>query len=1062
MTLAAIDQTLLPAGIPAPLVWLGAVVVAGVWYRSHGSLRLEGGPWWRAGLFVAARFLIGAAALLLILEGIGRLGVFSLVTNLPLWAFCPLGAAGVEGVVLLYRAERSRVSPTAGRLLMALRVVLLLLVILMLAQPVFVEENSRELKRTVAVLLDDSLSMRVPDTHLAPWEKVRLVEALGALPAERPVQLEQVQWVLGELADRVATQAEWLGMAGGLKPEVLVEHLRDRAKDLRTTIADVRGELRVQGDRLSKASETAQSAGDEIRASLKALAEGMEQQVHGPLEAAKDLLSQKPAELARRHTELLQKLQSAATALDALAQQVKGHAREVDAAFYAALPAEQREAVDSMAGMTRLQLARRLLLPQEDGETDEAKAETLLDRVVPQYGLKAYRFAEEATEMRLKRPTEGEGDGEDSPEAPRTLEPGRADSTDFAAAVDRVLRDLPAERLAGIMFLTDGRHNASASAEAAARQAGTAGLRILPVMFGATAPPRDAAVVSLDVPDVVYEKDTVYIGADVKLDGLAGKTATLTLRRTGEEQALATRTIDVVRDRHREKVELSYTPEEAGIQNFEVALNTFEDEVFKDNNRWPLSVRVSEDKTRLLVIEGYPRWEFRYLKNLFANRDQSVKLQYVLFRRDKVGGTQDLPEMPASATREEAQATALPRDEMEWLKFDVIVLGDVPPDQFDAADLDALRRFVEDRGGVLVVVAGPRHMPHDYTGTVLESIVPVRIDRSQKKDVLDVADKGYHIRLSPEGRQSVVMRQSLNPEANLETWRGFPPIYWRHPLVTAKPGARVLGYAVEATDDEEESADAGADNPGHTPALAREAPLVLLQQVSLGRVIMLCFDRTWRLRYRAGDEHHHKFWGQVMRWATAGKLAAGTNLVKLGTDRARYAPGATVTVRARILETDLSPIANAEVAVNVYRGEELTERKVLQYLSDSPGIYECQLEAPRSGSYRAELDAPRARSILASEGAEQVVAEFAVDPAMSPEKVELSPDGALLERLAELSGGDVAAPWEVGRLLELLAPSVYVQEERREYPLWNSWPFLLAIIGVATAEWLLRRRSALP
>ncbi len=75
--------------------------------------------------------------------------------------------------------------------------------------------------------------------------------------------------------------------------------------------------------------------------------------------------------------------------------------------------------------------------------------------------------------------------------------------------------------------------------------------------------------------------------------------------------------------------------------------------------------------------------------------------------------------------------------------------------------------------------------------------------------------------------------------------------------------------------------------------------LVVAQHVGMGQVLFIGFDSTWRMRYRVGDTYHHKFWGQVMRWATASKLPAGTNLVKLGTDRARYGPHENITARAK-------------------------------------------------------------------------------------------------------------------------------------------------------------------
>ena len=49
--------------------------------------------------------------------------------------------------------------------------------------------------------------------------------------------------------------------------------------------------------------------------------------------------------------------------------------------------------------------------------------------------------------------------------------------------------------------------------------------------------------------------------------------------------------------------------------------------------------------------------------------------------------------------------------------------------------------------------------------------------------------------------------------------------------------------------------------------------------------------------YKVGDTYHHRLWAQIMRWATAGRLPAGTEHVKLGSDRVRYRAGERITLR---------------------------------------------------------------------------------------------------------------------------------------------------------------------
>lgn len=144
-------------------------------------------------------------------------------------------------------------------------------------------------------------------------------------------------------------------------------------------------------------------------------------------------------------------------------------------------------------------------------------------------------------------------------------------------------------------------------------------------------------------------------------------------------------------------------------------------EIFQENNEWDFKVAVTDDRTNVLLIDGFPRWEFRYLRNLFYGRDKSVHLQFVLLDPAKIYHGREPVSIPASASRpfpQPREATALPTSPQEWQQFDVIILGDIPPSAL-ADDWSAIREAVTLRGAMLVCVAGPRYMPHSQTSEVL-------------------------------------------------------------------------------------------------------------------------------------------------------------------------------------------------------------------------------------------------------------------------------------------------------------------------------------------------------
>jgi len=409
-----------------------------------------------------------------------------------------------------------------------------------------------------------------------------------------------------------------------------------------------------------------------------------------------------------------------------------------------------------------------------------------------------------------------------------------------------------------------------------------------------------------------------------------------------------------------------------------------------------------------------------------------------------------------SRAARDSQANALPREEAEWLKFDVIILGDVSPATLTAVHTRSLKKFVSDRGGTLIVIAGRQFMPHAYADNPLAQMLPVFFEPG-KVPQLAPGERAFRIALTPEAIDNVIMRLSIDPDENLSLWKQLPSVYWRHPTVKAKEGAAVLAYAL--TPSSAKTIESLTDHQRR--AFERQRPLIAYQNVAMGKVIFLGFDRTWRLRYRTGDTHHHKFWGQILRWATADKLPGGTNLVKLGTDRPQYPAGSEINVRAKIVEPDYTPVISKEVAVNVTCAGQRVLRKKLKYVSGSPGIYTGELGKLPSGAYRVELDAPAAADVLAAEDVEKVVSVFSVDPAAPIEQAELSGDRGLAGRLAQITGGVVADPHSADRVISVLPPGRLVNHQRRQFVIWNCWPLLVMIIAVATTEWLLRKKVGL-
>ncbi len=1081
MILAATDPTLLPESVPTILVLVMAVAPVAGWValhlaRSRGRVRRP------LPLFMAAGIGVGFVAMLMAAALFQRWLVFA--TNGPLWPLALLGAVAVEICLMLYALERRTVPRGAGLALGILRVGLVVLVIVILAQPVRTWETSDTHERFVAVLVDESASMRIRDGGLSPSERLRLAEALGIEGARRPHRLDDTARTLDAARDELGPVLEWLQGLNELDEADRLARLQDRQGQVAETLESAAESLEKATAALEAPLHGAAGLGldDETAEGLNAAVERLKEEAARPLVEARSLVRETDAAgLARARGRVLGGLRQTAAALAKVAPRITALSDAVDATALQALPEPVRQAVRAEAEKTRLALVRDVLLksPGESG-----KKPSLLETLEDRYSVRVYAFALQPSELDVEAWREtGEPvpstlpaprDDEAEPPADEPLAPAPShQQTDLAAALQRVAKDLAGEDLAGVLLLTDGRHNAAAAVEPIVRRLGLQGAAVSSVAIGGARPPRDAGVIGVDAPETVYAGDKVYVAAELKLDGFAGEEVAVEL--LDGEESVDMRTVRVPLDVYRTRVQLGHEPEEEGLHRYRVAVAGAEGDVLPANNAFPLAVHVTDDRTKLLLVEGLPRWDFRYLKNLFADRDESVQLQYVLFRPDRIEGMPKRPDVHASVARDrdEVEATALPEDEAEWMKFDVVVLGDVAPEDFEPEALEILERFVTERGGTLIVIAGPNYMPHAFGDTPLADLAPVAFEASPEP-ILDPPEKRFRWMLTAEGRASVLMRQKTDPAENLDVWDDLPDLYWRHAITEAKEGAAVLAYAMPEEPPEFLKArlDAPADTPPAEPdadlaekirAFERTHALVVMHRVSLGHVLFLATDRSWRMRYRVGDTRHHRFWGQVLRWATGMKLRAGTEHVRLGTDRLRYAAGDPVKVMAKVVNETFAPIEGAEAVVRVFCGEDNTLRltRTLDPIADSAGRFEAHLGDLPSGAYRVELDVPEAKALLAADDVDTVSAEFTVDPVRSGEMVELAPDRGMLAALAGLSGGVVVDPSRAGDVLASFGPGSRREVDRHEFVIWDSWPLFVVMVLMATAEWLLRKKVGL-
>ncbi|MEZ6040037.1 MAG: hypothetical protein R3C20_06000 [Planctomycetaceae bacterium] len=691
---------------------------------------------------------------------------------------------------------------------------------------------------------------------------------------------------------------------------------------------------------------------------------------------------------------------------------------------------------------SRSQAAHQLLVG------DSTDSNGLLERLSMDYDVRLYELGASAREVDSAQFFARADDGP-------LLESGSSvwtASTDFADALRQVRGDISAAKLSGILIISDGRDHSSADLQQLCQSLGQGSIPVNSIVIGSQQPPKDSQIVSVQAPSQIYHGDSVSLTASIKVDQYPGETTAVRL--FDGDELIEEQSIAITSDNHRQTVSFRHQPQEPRIHEYRVELAELPNEESAQNNQLLKPVWVSQDRIRVLLIDERPRWEFRYLRNLFAGRDQTVFLQAVLLQADRLAGVPAPPIMRASAQRafDDSEANALPLDEAEWLKFDVIILGDVSPQKLGNNGIQALERFVKDRGGVLVVIAGPNQMPHAYRATPLADVLPVLLNRPAISTARS-PDPSFHFSLTQEGLSDEVLQRAAGANDT-----SFPELTWRHPDGEAKAGASVLAYALTNRELPNDAKTGVADQ--------RRRALMLWHRFGTGKVLQLNFDETWRLRYGIGDQRHHEFWGQIIRWAVTDRLSAGTDLVRMGTDRTLYKSGEPISIQARLLKADRSPMIDARVQAKVLIDDEVVRTVDLTADPQNVGMLHGEIrDLTQSGRYRVELSGEVVDKLLALEatGTQTVGLEIGVEAsAENLEQLDLVADDTVPRQIADWTGGTVADLANVDlsnveSVLSNFGPKSTFVRERWTVPLWNRWPVIGLFLSGLSVEWLLRK-----
>jgi hypothetical protein len=668
---------------------------------------------------------------------------------------------------------------------------------------------------------------------------------------------------------------------------------------------------------------------------------------------------------------------------------------------------------ESVASLSRRELVQRVF---------ESPRNSILATLEERYDLKMYGFGSGLTPIGGFEDLNADGE-----------------STRLGDALAGTVRDYRGSGLSALVLLSDGRSNRGRNPRDAAFLALNQQVPVHTVGVGDPSEPRNVEVTGVNAPTVALVGDEITFKVNLFSSGYGERPVALLLKSADGRTVLSTRDFALKESGGEQQEHLYWRPEQEGDYTLRVEVPLLPGEQDEKDNVLTHVLRVESARIRVLYVEGYPRWEYRFLKNLLL-RAENFEVQVFLQSAD--------PDFIQESSGAMPTLTCVPRDRKSLMDYHVIIFGDVDPAALGASweesrgILNNIKYFVEAGGGFLMQ-AGELHSPSSYAETAIADILPVVIGNYEGElmaaegSSVDEETSFFRPKLENFLTPHEILLLEKDPVRNRRLWEdpeyGLPGFLWYYPVERGKPGAEILARHPRIS-----------NRYGHHVILATTF-------YPSGRTLFLGVDSTWRWRSPYGDRYMEKFWRGAVRYLAQNKLRRKDYRYELYTDRSLYDLNERIQITARVLDADyrLSSEPMQEMKLMGPGGvvEELTLNQVVEgeygrsIVRSEPGVYQLWI-----GGEDGNVETRHA------------LTSFSVTvPRLESENPIL--DRQLLGDVARATGGQYLDLHEAGKLLGLLDDEQRIRRlsDPERHDLWSTWWGLLLFVGVFAAEWIIRK-----
>ena len=435
-----------------------------------------------------------------------------------------------------------------------------------------------------------------------------------------------------------------------------------------------------------------------------------------------------------------------------------------------------------------------------------------------------------------------------------------APASRLGETLERVLAESSSLPLGAIVMLSDGADNAGgidlATIAAIRRQR----IPIHTIGFGKEHPDKDVEITDAVVPARALPDSKLTATVTLQSWGLSGVKSKLTVRESGK--VLVSQDVTFKENGQLQPQTLVFNGGTAGPKTLEISVDPVGGEENQLNNKITRVVNVEARKPRILYIQGEPVWEYKFIRRAIEDYpDIGIEMPSMLrTTQNKIyrQGIKDAKELE----------DGFPLKPEELFAYQGLIVGGVEASYFTAPQQQAIRDFVDRRGGGLLFIGGRASLGDGgWQNSPMAELVPVKLPDGRGTFHRDFSS----VSLTAQGAQGVLCRLDENPARNAERWKKIPQIANYQDVGEAKPGATTL---LEVT-----------------PAGKRPQPLLVTQNYGRGRTVLFATEGSWRWKMWLdhADKTHATFWQQMFRHLVndvPGQVVATTPKSVLSDERA--------------------------------------------------------------------------------------------------------------------------------------------------------------------------------